>query len=82
VQAQIDSSRWPQLAVFKWLKKQGNIDDAEMHRTFNCGIGMVLVVSPADAPRTVNTLAAHGVQAFEIGAIVPRPPGTPQTVVT
>ena len=82
VAAQIDSSRWPQPAVFKWLKKQGNIDDAEMYRTFNCGIGMVLVVSPAHAPRTINTLAANGVQAFEIGAIVPRAPGTPQTVVT
>ena len=80
--ARIESARWPQQAVFKWLKKQGNIDDAEMYRTFNCGIGMVLVVSPADAVKAIETLDAHGVKAFEIGAIVARPPGTPQTVVT
>jgi phosphoribosylformylglycinamidine cyclo-ligase len=82
VAARIDPSRWPQPAVFKWLKKQGNIDDAEMHRTFNCGIGMVLVVSAANAPSALDTLAAHGAEAFEIGTIVPRQGDGPQTVVT
>ena len=46
----------------------GNIEDAEMHRTFNCGIGMVMVVPTAEAKAAIDSLAAHGVEAFEIGA--------------
>ena len=79
--ALIEQSRWAMPWVFKWLKKQGNIEDAEMYRTFNCGIGMVLVVAKADAAATIGELAAHGVDAFEIGAIVPRESGAPQTVI-
>ena len=79
--ALIELSRWTMPWVFKWLKKQGNIEDAEMYRTFNCGIGMVLVVSRADAQAAIGSLASHGVDAYEIGAIVPREPGTPQTVI-
>jgi phosphoribosylformylglycinamidine cyclo-ligase len=81
VAARLDSASWPMPAVFRWLKKQGNIEDAEMHRTFNCGIGMVLVVSPVEAKLAIDTLAAHGVEAFEIGKIVARPEGMHQTVV-
>jgi phosphoribosylformylglycinamidine cyclo-ligase len=81
VMARIDRSCWTPPAVFKWLKKQGNIEDAEMHRTFNCGIGMVLVVSPAEAKLAIDTLAANGVEASEIGTIVARPEGMHQTVV-
>ena len=79
--ALIEQARWAMPSVFKWLKKQGNIEDAEMYRTFNCGIGMVLVVAKADAAATIGELAAHGVDAFEIGAIVPRESGAPQTVI-
>jgi phosphoribosylformylglycinamidine cyclo-ligase len=81
VAARIDSSRWELPAIFRWLRKQGNIEDAEMHRTFNCGIGMVLIVSKAESKLAVQTLAENGVEAFEIGSIVQRPPGTHQTVV-
>jgi phosphoribosylaminoimidazole (AIR) synthetase len=42
----ISCKGWPLLPVFKWLKNTGNIENMEMCRTFNCGIGMVLVVSP------------------------------------
>jgi phosphoribosylformylglycinamidine cyclo-ligase len=52
-----------------------------MHRTFNCGIGMALVVARGDVQRTIDLLKAEGEQAFEIGAIVERAPGAPQTVV-
>ena len=52
-----------------------------MHRTFNCGIGMVLVVPAAQAKAAIDSLGSHGVEAFEIGAIVPRQPDAPQTVV-
>ena len=79
--ARLEAARWPTLPVFKWLQKMGNIEDAEMHRTFNCGIGMVLVVPAAEAKAAIDSLGAHGVEAFEIGAIVPRQPDAPQTVV-
>jgi phosphoribosylformylglycinamidine cyclo-ligase len=81
VAARIDSSRWEMPAIFRWLRKQGNIEEAEMHRTFNCGIGMVLIVSKAESKLAVQTLADNGVEAFEIGSIVQRPPGSHQTVV-
>jgi len=67
--------------VFRWLRKQGNIEDAEMYRTFNCGIGMVMVVSKADVAAAVASLAANGVEAFEIGEIVARNPEDPKTVI-
>ena len=79
--AKLDWSRWTRPDVFKWLQKTGNIEDAEMHRTFNCGIGMAMVVPKAEAKATLDSLASHGVEAFEIGTIVPRQPGSPQTVV-
>ena len=79
--AVIEQSRWTMPWVFKWLKKQGNIEDAEMYRTFNCGIGMVMVVSRGDARAAIDLLAANGVAAFEAGAIAAREPGAPQTVI-
>ncbi len=79
--AHLDKSRWPRPAVFDWLQSHGNVPEAEMHRTFNCGIGMVLVVAKADAPALVALLGESGVPAWEIGAIVARAAGAPQAVV-
>jgi phosphoribosylformylglycinamidine cyclo-ligase len=79
--ASLEQSRWSRPEIFKWLQKIGNIEDAEMHRTFNCGIGMVMVVPKAEARAAIGALGSHGVEAFEIGAIVPAQPGAPQTVV-
>jgi len=79
--ARLERSRWPRPTVFDWLQKRGHIEDAEMHRTFNCGIGMVLMVAKADAQAALEILAQEGVEAFEIGAIVEREAGAPQTVV-
>jgi phosphoribosylformylglycinamidine cyclo-ligase len=79
--AKLDASRWPRQKIFQWLKRHGNIEDAEMHRTFNCGIGMVLIVAAAEAKATIDSLAANGVEAFEIGSIVAREEGAAQTVV-
>ena len=81
VYANLESARWPRPEIFKWLQKMGNIEDAEMHRTFNCGIGMVMVVPKAEAKAAIDSLGGHGVEAFEIGAIAPRQPGAYQTVV-
>jgi phosphoribosylformylglycinamidine cyclo-ligase len=79
--AQLEASRWPRPRIFDWLKRHGNLEDAEMNRTFNCGIGMTLVVAQADAKATIDALASLGVEAFEIGSIVPRQGGGPKTVV-
>ena len=54
VGAKIDTSAWERPGIFTWLQKAGGIDEAEMLRTFNCGIGMVLVMSAAEADR-LNT---------------------------
>jgi len=79
--ARLERARWPALAIFDWLQRYGNIEDAEMARTFNCGIGMTLVVARTDAPKAVATLTDLGVEAYEIGEIVAREAGGPQTVV-
>ena len=79
--AHLEASRWPRPQVFQWLQRHGHIDDAEMYRTFNCGIGMVMVVSVADVKAAIDALAEEGTEAFEIGAIVERQAGGPQTVI-
>jgi phosphoribosylformylglycinamidine cyclo-ligase len=79
--ARLDRSKWHRPAVFDWLQKKGHIEDAEMHRTFNCGVGMVLVVGKAEAAATLAAFAAEGVEAMEVGEIVERQAGEPQTVV-
>jgi phosphoribosylformylglycinamidine cyclo-ligase len=80
--AELDASRWPRPKIFDWLQRQGQIEESEMQRTFNCGIGMVLVVSKHEADAAIEALAHEGVQAYEIGAIAARAPGGPQTLVT
>jgi len=79
--ARLEASKWPRPPVFKWLQRHGAIEDAEMVRTFNCGIGMVAVVARSDAKAAIDAFSARGVEAFEIGAIVERPAGAPQTIV-
>ena len=79
--ARLEKSRWPRPAVFDWLQQQGNVPEAEMHRTFNCGIGMVLVLAKEHAAAAIASLGIHGVPAWEVGAIVPRSGDAPQTVV-
>jgi phosphoribosylformylglycinamidine cyclo-ligase len=79
--AQLDKSSWPLPALFNWLQQQGNVGDAEMHRTFNCGIGFVIVVAPQAAATAMAALTAAGESVFEIGNIRPRKDGDAQTVV-
>ncbi|MDH5432757.1 MAG: phosphoribosylformylglycinamidine cyclo-ligase [Gammaproteobacteria bacterium] len=68
--AQINQSSWNMPEIFKWLQSNGNVDQMEMYRTFNCGIGMVLVVSPEDAESTLNILQDLGENAWLLGDIV------------
>jgi phosphoribosylformylglycinamidine cyclo-ligase len=69
VHAEIDTASWAQGPVFDWLAEAGNIAVDEMRRTFNCGVGMIVVVDAADAGRAVSLLAQAGESAWEIGRI-------------
>ncbi len=80
--ARLERARWPRPPIFDWLQRAGNVADDEMHRVFNCGIGMVIVVAAADAERAAASLAAAGESVFPVGTVVPRAAGAPATVVT
>jgi phosphoribosylformylglycinamidine cyclo-ligase len=56
--------------VFEWLAQTGAIADAEMHRTFNCGIGMVVIVAGERADEALQLLTQAGEQAMLIGEVV------------
>ena len=73
VKARIESKAWTLPPIFDWLQRAGNVADAEMHRVFNCGIGMAIVVGARDADRAIAALAASGENAMLIGTIVARP---------
>ena len=81
LQARLQRSSWRQPGVFAWLQREGNVADAEMHRVFNCGIGMVVVVGARHEAEALRVLREQGEQAQRIGEIVPRPPHEAATVV-
>ncbi|SEM92569.1 phosphoribosylformylglycinamidine cyclo-ligase [Halomonas caseinilytica] len=70
--ARIDAASWKRPAVFDWLQTQGNVDEHEMHRVLNCGIGMVLVVPADRADQARAHLQAQGETVYRIGDIVAR----------
>ncbi len=63
--------------VFHWIAKAGKVEQGEMLRTFNCGIGFVVIVAPHDATAIVECFHAHGEKAFPIGAVERRGAGEP-----
>ena len=67
--ARIDTSNWSRPAVFNWLQEQGNIQEDEMLRTFNSGIGMVVCVAPGDAESATRILQQQGETVYNIGSI-------------
>jgi phosphoribosylformylglycinamidine cyclo-ligase len=69
INATVNTSTWDRPEIFNWLQEQGAIPESEMQRTFNCGIGMVLVVDAADAEAAVKSLNASGESAKLIGSI-------------
>ena len=73
--AHLKKGSWPQTELFAWLQKTAGIDDIEMNRTFNNGIGMVVVVDAANAEATAATLRAAGEQVYTIGTIAQRGEG-------
>jgi len=68
--AVIDGDAWQRPEIFTWLQERGGVAEAEMLRTFNCGIGMVVAVRPDDEAQARATLEAHGETVYSIGAVV------------
>jgi len=68
--AHIDLNAWPRSALFTWLQQSGNITQAEMLRTFNCGIGMIVCVAEQDAERALALLSEAGEQVWRLGQVI------------
>jgi phosphoribosylformylglycinamidine cyclo-ligase len=66
----LDPSRWSLPPVFRWLQEAGRVADAEMWRTFNCGIGYVVIAAPGDVGAVREALDAEGMAQHEIGRVV------------
>ena len=81
VKAVIEQSTWQRPKLFQWLQAEGNVAESEMHRVFNCGIGMVVVVARANAAEALRLLNEAGEKAVEIGRIESRLEGEAQTIV-
>jgi phosphoribosylformylglycinamidine cyclo-ligase len=67
--ATIDTRSWQRPAVFDWLQSEGDIADAELYRTFNCGLGMAVVLPAGQAQQAIELLQAHGEQAWLAGRV-------------
>jgi phosphoribosylformylglycinamidine cyclo-ligase len=76
----IQKSSWPRPELFKWLQHAGNIAEDEMYRVFNCGVGMVVVVSADKAGSAAALLKREGELVYEIGR-VERASGEPQVTI-
>jgi phosphoribosylformylglycinamidine cyclo-ligase len=70
--AHIDINSWQRPAVFDWLQAQGNVNETEMHRVLNCGIGMVVVVPAQQAEQAIAHLQGEGESVYRLGQIVKR----------
>ncbi len=79
--ARIDKAGWTLPPLFQWLQQEGQVADTEMHRVFNCGIGMVLVVAADQADAIAATLREQSETVFDLGEIVKQEEGMAQAVV-
>jgi len=80
-QAVLHRDSWQMPELFRWLQMKGGVADAEMVRVFNCGIGMVVIVSSNQADAAIKSLTAQGLKAWTVGEVLERPKGAPQTIV-
>jgi len=71
--AVIDKATWPRPELFKWLQQAGSVAEDEMFRVFNCGVGMVLVLSPDKAPAAMALLKREGELVYQIGRVEAAP---------
>jgi len=81
IQAVLHRDSWQMPELFRWLQMKGGVADAEMVRVFNCGIGMVVIVSPAQAETAIKSLSVQGLKVWTVGEVVERPKDAPQTIV-
>ncbi|NHR04084.1 phosphoribosylformylglycinamidine cyclo-ligase [Chromobacterium haemolyticum] len=81
VVAQIDAAAWPQPKLFQWLQQEGKVDSQEMYRTFNCGIGMVVIVAAEHADQAAALLQGEGETVYRIGAVRARDGDEHQTQI-
>ncbi|MBF0625825.1 MAG: phosphoribosylformylglycinamidine cyclo-ligase [Magnetococcales bacterium] len=81
VRMELNRSAWPRAPLFTLLQRLGNVTDHEMLRTFNCGIGMLVVIPADQTAQTLDSLTRHGEQPFVIGAISHCPEGEPRVIV-
>jgi len=80
-QATINGNSWQWPDIFKWLQEQGNITEHEMYRTFNCGVGMIIVVPADKVEQSLSLLAQQGENAWHIGHINALPTGEEQVII-
>ncbi|MCC1495660.1 phosphoribosylformylglycinamidine cyclo-ligase [Alcanivorax sp. 1008] len=67
--AYVDTGSWNMPELFQWLQREGQVEDFEMYRTFNCGVGMVLVIPEAQVDQALALLEAYGESAWLLGEI-------------
>ena len=79
--AVLDSTAWTMPPLFHWLQQHGGVVDAEMHRVFNCGIGMIVIVAKEQADAAFAQLSAAGETVFRVGTIRARAGDEHQTIV-
>ena len=79
--AQIDAQSWPLPKLFQWLQQAGNVERQEMYRTFNCGIGMAVIVPAEQADAVQAFLAGQGETVYRLGTIRERAGSEHQTQV-
>lgn len=78
---ELDMEAWPDQPVFAWLARAGNIPSREMARTFNCGLGMVVVVAARHTEEIAGTLAEAGENVHVVGRIVTHAPETGRVIL-
>jgi phosphoribosylformylglycinamidine cyclo-ligase len=81
VQAVIRRNTWSRPVIFDWLQQRGQVEDSEMHRVFNCGVGYVVVVSAQDAAAAVEAFGAQGETCWPVGTIGSRAGDAPGCIV-
>ena len=78
----VQKNTWPRPPLFSWLQEHGNVAESEMHRVFNCGVGMVVVVGKNDANTALELLRKQGETVWAIGSIEKQATGQAQTIIT
>lgn len=78
----VQKNSWPRPPLFSWLQEHGNVAESEMHRVFNGGVGMVVVVGKNDANIAMELLRKQGETVWAIGSIEKQATGQAQTIIT